>query len=60
MMGRLNGNQGQLFYAFCLEEMVPADHLVREIAGVLDLSWVHGELGLTTRRSAGHQSTRCS
>jgi transposase len=24
--------------------MVPADHLVREIAGVLDLSWVHGEL----------------
>jgi transposase len=24
--------------------MVPADHLVREIAGILDLSWVHGEL----------------
>jgi transposase len=45
MIGRLNGNQGQLFYFFCLEEMVPADHLVREIAGVLDLSWVHGELG---------------
>ena len=44
MMGRLNGDQGQLFYCFRLEEMVPADHLVREIAGVLDLSWVHGEL----------------
>ena len=44
-MGRLNGDQGQLFYCFRLEEMVPDDHLVREIAGVLDLSWVHGELG---------------
>jgi transposase len=44
MMGRLNGDQGQLLYCFRLEEMVPADHLVREIAGVLDLSWVHGEL----------------
>jgi hypothetical protein len=31
MMGRLNGDQGQLFYRL-LEEMVPADHLVREIA----------------------------
>src|SRR5215472_17966272 len=44
MMGRLNGDQGELLYCFRLEEMVPADHLVREIAGVLDLSWVHGEL----------------
>jgi transposase len=44
MMGRLNGDQGQLFYCFRLEEMVPADHLVREIARVLDLSWVHVEL----------------
>jgi transposase len=44
MMGRHDGNQGQLFYSFCLEEMVPADHLVREIAGALDVSWVHGEL----------------
>src|SRR5262249_7133974 len=43
MMGRLNGDQGQLLYCFRLEEMVPADHLV-EIAAVLDLSCVHGEL----------------
>ena len=42
--GRLNGDQGQLFYSFRLEEMVPAEHLVRGIAGALDLSWVHGEL----------------
>jgi transposase len=44
MMGRLNHDQGQLFYSFCLEEVVPDDHLVRSIAAVLDLSWVHAEL----------------
>ena len=44
MMGRLNHDQGQLFYSFCLEEVVPDDHLVREIAAVLDLSWVRAEL----------------
>src|SRR4029450_11790935 len=44
MMGRLNQDQGRLFYSFCLDDVVPADHRVREIAAVLDLSWVHGEL----------------
>ena len=44
MMGRLNRDQCQLFYSFCLDEAVPDDHPVREIAGVLDLSWVYGEL----------------
>ena len=44
MMGRLNREQGQLFYEFRLDEAVPEDHLVRRIAGVLDLSWVHVEL----------------
>jgi transposase len=44
MMGRLNRDQGQLFYSFCLEEAVPDDHSVRAIASVLDLSWVHAEL----------------
>jgi len=44
MMGRLNHDQGQLFYSFCLEEVVPDDHLVRSIAAVLDLSWVHADL----------------
>src|SRR5215831_18759422 len=44
MMGRLNKDQRQLFYAFCLDEVVPSDHRVREIAAVLDLSWVHAEL----------------
>jgi transposase len=44
MMGRLKHGQGQFFYSFCLDEVVPADHRVREIASVLDLSWVHTEL----------------
>jgi transposase len=44
MMGRLNRDQGQLFYSFCLDEVVPDDHRAREISAVLDLSWVHAEL----------------
>ena len=44
MMGRLERDQGQLFYSFCLDEAVPDDHRAREIAAVLDLSWVHAEL----------------
>jgi transposase len=44
MMGRLKHNQGQFFYSFRLDEVVPADHPIRQIAGVLDLSWVHSEL----------------
>ena len=44
MMGRRKSEQGQLFYTFDLEAVVPADHLVRQIASVLDLSWVRKEL----------------
>jgi len=44
MMGQFNRDQGQLFYCFNLEEVVPGDHLVRAIAAVLDLSWVRAEL----------------
>lgn len=44
MMGRLNQDQGQLFYSFNLEEVVPKDHQVRGIAAVLDLSWLRHEL----------------
>jgi transposase len=44
MMGQLNRDQEQLFYSFRLDEVVPEDHLVRAIAAVLDLSWVHAEL----------------
>src|ERR1700736_2622827 len=44
MMGRSSQDQGQLFYSFNLEEVVPDDHLVRGISRVLDLSWVRAEL----------------
>ena len=44
MMGQFNRDQGQLFYCFNLEEVVPGDHLVRAVAAVLDLSWVRAEL----------------
>jgi len=43
-MGRLRHDQGEFFYSFRLDEAVPGDHPVRQIAGVLDLSWVHAEL----------------
>jgi transposase len=44
MMGRREGGQGQFFYLFDLDKVVPPDHLVRQVEGVLDLSWVHNEL----------------
>ena len=44
MMGRREGGQGQFFYSFDLDRVVPPDHLVRQIDGILDLSWVHKEL----------------
>ena len=44
MMGRQTRGQERLFYEFWLDEIVPADHMVRRIDAVLDTSWVHREL----------------
>ena len=44
MMGRLDSSQDRFFYNFSLDDVVPADHLVRRIDAVLDLSWLHNEL----------------
>src|SRR6476660_1920598 len=44
MMGRREDRQGQFFYEFNLDAVVPPDHLVRKIDALLDLSWVHKEL----------------
>ncbi len=44
MMGARIGGQDRLFYEFCLDDMVPADHLLRRIAAVFDLDWLRGEL----------------
>jgi transposase len=48
MMGR-QVEQAALFYEFRLDERVPADHLLRRVDAVLDLSWVR-------ERMAGHYS----
>ena len=44
MMGLREDGQVQFLYAFNLDKVVPADHLVRQIDAILDLSWVHREL----------------
>jgi transposase len=44
MMGQQADRQQTLFYDFCLEDHVPADHLLRRIAAVLDLSDVRRQL----------------
>ena len=40
MMGQLSHDQEQLFYSSHLDEAVPHDDPLREIAAVLDLWWV--------------------
>lgn len=44
MIGRGKSEQGQFFYAFNLDDVVPPDHLVRKIDALLDLGWIHKEL----------------
>lgn len=44
MMGERQGCKDRLFYEFDLEDVVPADHLLRRIDAVLDLDWLRREL----------------
>ena len=44
MMGAPVGQKDRLFYEFCLDDLVPANHLLRKIDAVLDLSWLREEL----------------
>ncbi len=44
MMGRLERDQEQFFYEYRLDDLVPADHLVRKVDAVLDLSCLRAEL----------------
>jgi hypothetical protein len=60
MMGRRERGQGQLFYAFDLDKAVPAEHLVRQIDGVLELDWVHKELAPFDRSGAFDRLTAFS
>jgi len=58
MMGLSSQDQRQLFYSFNLEEVVPDDHLVRTVAGVLDLTW-EPSWRHTIPRLAALRSIRC-
>ena len=44
MMGEQVGRQDRLFYEFCLDDRVPADHLLRRLDAVLALSWLRTEM----------------
>ena len=44
MMGAPVGRQDRLFYEFDLEDVVPAEHLLRRIDAGLDLSWLRDEM----------------
>jgi transposase len=44
MMGAKSGAQGQLFYQFNLDDVIPVDHLLRKIDAVLDLSDLRAQL----------------
>jgi len=44
MMGHQDEDQAKLFYEFCLEDRVPADHLLRKIDRFVDLGTLRREL----------------
>jgi transposase len=44
MMGERSGSQGRFFYRFDLEDRVPADHLLRKIDAVVNLSDLRARL----------------
>jgi len=51
-MGEQVGRQERLFYEFCLDDMVPGDHLPRRIDSVVDLSRLRRELSPTDPAAA--------
>jgi hypothetical protein len=54
MMGRRERRQGQFFYTFDLDKVVPADHLVRQIDGVLiSICWPGLSCSRLLGRTAG-------
>ena len=44
MMGQQSPDQNALFYEFCLDKRIPADHLLRHIDRLLDLSSLRAHL----------------
>jgi hypothetical protein len=58
MMGRREGGQGQFFYEFELDKVVPTDHLVRQFDAVLDLGCTRN-LRRIIRTRAGRRLIPC-
>lgn len=48
MMGSTDRPQDELFYAFNLDDVVPQDHLLRDIDRILGLSALRAHLCRTT------------
>jgi len=44
MVGKQDRWQDELFVACSLRELIPADHILRRVDKVLDLSWLRGEV----------------
>ena len=59
MMGRREDGQGQFFYSFDLDEVVPPDHLVRQIDTVLISVGCTRSLRLTTHTRVDRRLIRC-
>jgi hypothetical protein len=59
MMGRLNRDQGQLFYCFNLEEAVPEDHQVRGLRKFWTFRGSMGSWRRTILGSAGLRLIQC-
>lgn len=56
MMRSNDKPQEELFYAFNLDDVVPQDHLLRDIDRVLDLSGLREHLAPTTATRSGPRS----
>ena len=60
MMGEHLGRQDRLFYEFGLDDRVAADHLVRRLDAVLDLSWLRTEMSRAmAAKSSGGAVVTC-
>jgi len=55
MMGRLEAGQERLFYHFRLEDQVPANHLLRKLHALLDLTWSVNSSSRFTAKSAARR-----
>lgn len=60
MMGERSGSQGRFFDRFDLAKRVPADHLLRKIDAVLDLSRLRSQLGFVNSAPIASSACRSS